>query len=241
MNYAGAVAAPLCGDTASNAPAPKKEIMEITPAHKWTNKGSEVLILRCCDKDGRSYNGFQWPLEVGKPVAAPDANDKPERGGGLHGWPWGIAIGDGKDPDWVDGIWIVFGADPKKTIDLGGKCKVPHAIVRFVGTWDKALEFILPGQMSWGRQASEGASCATGDNSASCAVGNSSCAIATGPNSRARAGRYGVIALAWWNKYTTRTEMRCAEIGCGDGSDGKLKADTWYELDESGKFIEVMK
>jgi hypothetical protein len=34
--------------------------------------------------------------------------------------------------------------------------------------------------------------------------------------------------------------MRCAETGCGDGSDGKLKADTWYRLDETGKFIEAL-
>jgi hypothetical protein len=33
--------------------------------------------------------------------------------------------------------------------------------------------------------------------------------------------------------------MRCAEIGCGDGSDGKLKADTWYRLDEQGSFVEI--
>jgi hypothetical protein len=33
--------------------------------------------------------------------------------------------------------------------------------------------------------------------------------------------------------------MRCAEIGIGDGSDGKLKANVWYELDEEGKFIEA--
>lgn len=28
------------------------------------------------------------------------------------------------------------------------------------------------------------------------------------------------------------------EIGKGDGSDGKLKADTWYELSPGGKFME---
>lgn len=32
--------------------------------------------------------------------------------------------------------------------------------------------------------------------------------------------------------------MRCAETGCGDGSDGKLKANTWYSLNESGDFVE---
>ena len=29
------------------------------------------------------------------------------------------------------------------------------------------------------------------------------------------------------------------EVGCGDGSDGKLKADTWYVLDAAGQFTEA--
>jgi len=34
--------------------------------------------------------------------------------------------------------------------------------------------------------------------------------------------------------------MRAAEMGCGDGSDGKLKAKVWYQLDEkSGQFVEA--
>jgi hypothetical protein len=31
-------------------------------------------------------------------------------------------------------------------------------------------------------------------------------------------------------------EMRCALIGRGDGKDKKLKADTWYRLNERGQF-----
>ncbi len=130
---------------------------EITPAYKWTNGENEVWILRCCDRDGKSYNDFQWPLEIGAEVAAPDANNLPECGGGLHGWPWGLSIGDGKDPDWNNGTWIVWGADPKSVIDLQGKCKAPKGIIRFVGTWDKALEFILEGQMAWVAHAARGA------------------------------------------------------------------------------------
>ena len=33
--------------------------------------------------------------------------------------------------------------------------------------------------------------------------------------------------------------MRAAEIGCGDGSDGKLKAGVWYAIDGEGRFVEV--
>jgi hypothetical protein len=33
--------------------------------------------------------------------------------------------------------------------------------------------------------------------------------------------------------------MRCAQVGIGDGSDGKLKAGVWYRLDVAGAFVEV--
>ena len=39
--------------------------------------------LRKIHKDGMHY-GFQWPLEVGAVVSAPDWNPEAECGGGLH-------------------------------------------------------------------------------------------------------------------------------------------------------------
>ena len=83
------------------------------------------------------------------------------------------------------------------------------------------------------------ASSATGDRSASSATGDASAAVCTGINSRVMAGKYGVVALAWWNEGEERVEMRCAETGCGDGSDGKLKANAWYVLDSEGQIIET--
>lgn len=80
------------------------------------------------------------------------------------------------------------------------------------------------------------ASSATGDRSASSATGYSSSAVCTGLAGKAMAGKYGCIALAWWNQKEKRREMRCAETGCGDGSDGKLKAEVWYSLNELGEF-----
>ncbi len=82
------------------------------------------------------------------------------------------------------------------------------------------------------------ASSATGHRSASSATGDSSASVCTGLNSKAMAGKFGIIALAWWNKAERRGEMRCAETGCGDGSDGKLKAEVWYRLDDAGRFVE---
>jgi len=74
-----------------------KKIIDI---HQWTDTGKEVLILRCCEKDGTSYNGFKWPLIVGAHVEPTSWNPEAVCGNGLHGWPWGLGIGNGKDANW---------------------------------------------------------------------------------------------------------------------------------------------
>ena len=191
---------------------------EIIPAHQWMNGGAEVLILRCCAKDGTSYGGFQWPLTVGATVEAPDwTPDLVCRG--LHGWPWGIGMGGAKEPQW-DGTWIVFGAAPDDVKDLTDKCAARAGIVRFVGDWQAATAFVFSGQIAWVQHAARGA------------------ASATGLNSRAQAGKWGCIALAF--DAGDHQEMRCAHVGVGDGSDGNLKAGVWYRLDESGAFVECV-
>ena len=83
------------------------------------------------------------------------------------------------------------------------------------------------------------ASSATGDRSASSATGDASAAVSTGLSAKAMAGKYGCIALQWWDEKDDRAEMRCAETGCGDGSDGKLKSEVWYSLNDAGQFEEV--
>ena len=262
------------------------EIKNLEHAHQWTHDGAEVLIIKCVNPDGSSSRGFTWPLTVGAEVhPATWGADATCDSGGLFGWPWGFGLGDGKEPDWA-GKWIVFGANPKDVVSLGGKCKAKAAIVRFVGDWNGAMQFILKGQMALVAHVSSlskethatgyrsassatgysSASSATGDSSASSATGDSSASSATGYSSassatgyrsassatgdssasvitglygRVRAGKFGCVALAWWNEKERREEMRCREIGCGDGSDGKLKADTWYLLNEAGEFVEV--
>jgi hypothetical protein len=258
--------------TAQPTPEPS-----IVAAHQWTNGGNEVFILKCVSADGQGYGGFQYPLTVGASVEAPDWNPRKECGGGLHGWPWGIGIGGGKEPDW-NGRWLVLGAASEDIVDLGDKCKAQKAIVRFASEpkdWQAATNFILSGQIAWVQQAASGAASATGwrgaasatgasgaasatgwsgaasatgesgaasatgASGAASATGWSSIAVVTGPYGRVRGGKYSAIALAFVNVAAGRQEMRCAEIGCGDGSDGKLKANVWYRLDESGAFVEV--
>jgi hypothetical protein len=86
----------------------------------------------------------------------------------------------------------------------------------------------------------QSASSSTGYQSASSSTGDQSAAVCTGLESKAMAGKYSCIALAWWNKAEDRAEMRCAETGCGNGSDGKLKAEVWYRLDDQGQFMEAV-
>ena len=124
----------------------------------------------------------------------------------------------------------MFGADPADVVAIEGKVKARCGTVRYVGDWQGATTFVLAGQMAWVHQAARGAASATGW---------SSVAAVTGRDGRARGGPFSVIALAWWNGAAQRQEMRSAEIGVGDSSDGKLKRDVWYQLDLSGKFVEV--
>ena len=307
------------------------------PVHQFADENGEVLVVRFVDKNGKSHGGFQHPLTVGETVTEPNWNTEPICGGGIHGWPLNIGMGDGKEPDW-SALWQVYGVKPEDVVpNVGGgaKCKFRTGALRYIGDWRGALEFIRPTLIRWTQQfrdnhatgdssassatgdssassatgnrsassatgyssassatgdssassatGNRSASSATGDSSASSATGDSSASSATGYSSassatgyssassatgnrsassatgyssassatgdssasvvtglygRARAGKFGCVSLAWWNSAQQRGEMRCAEIGCGDGSDGKLKADTWYELDDAGRFIE---
>jgi hypothetical protein len=211
----------------------------ITPVHQWTHTGTEVLILKCVPKDGRTHNGFQWPLTVGATAEAPDWKPVAECGHGLHGWPWGLYIGDGKDPDWMS-TWLVFAAKPDDVVSIGGKVKARRGRIVFVGDWQSATNYVLAGQIAWViHQTAEAPDCATGDQGASSATGACSLAGVTGFAGTVRGGPFGVIALAWWNKTQQRAEMCCARIGVGDGSDELLKANQWYRLDERGEFIAI--
>ena len=227
--------------------------------HTWTNGGEEVLILKCVPpggivsgtgSDGTGYR-FEWPLAVGMLVEAPDWDPAPRCGGGLHGWAWGLAIGDGKEPDW-GAEWIVFGAKPEDVVDLGGKVKAKQGVIRFIGAWQDATNFILTGQINlvqerasgaasatgWSGAASatgeRGAASATGESGAASATGEALAAVVTGPYGKARARAGGCIALAHVEADGSLT-MRCSRIG-----DGFLQPDTWYGLDTNGDFKEVL-
>jgi hypothetical protein len=168
--------------------------------HQWTNGGDEVLVVRFVDKDGKSASKrlkdgvpvdadpFQHPMTVGETVTAPDWDPRTVCGGGIHGWPWGMSLGDGKDPDW-NALWQVYGVKPEDIVLVGseGKVKFRIGVLRFLGAWNKATEFVLSGQMAWVHASSSGAASAAGDRGAASATGYSGAASATGSRGAASA------------------------------------------------------
>ena len=97
-----------------------------------------ALILRtCCNSDGTSRHGFQWPTEGS--VEAPDWDPTPKCGGGLHG----LLNGRG-DPDLLDWTeetkWLLVEVDEGSLVDLKGKIKFPKGDVVFFGDREAAIQ-----------------------------------------------------------------------------------------------------
>ena len=92
------------------------------PAAKATTPDTpaKVLVLRACNADGTSYNGFRWPTSG--PVEAPDWKPTKKCGNGLHGLLWGV--GDySLVPREIGSRYLVVEVDAADVIDLGGKVK----------------------------------------------------------------------------------------------------------------------
>jgi hypothetical protein len=171
---------------------------DLIPIHQWTDGNGEVLVVRCLSLDGKSYGGFQNPLEVGALLKSPETWDvawgpQPDEwrgggirdqkcGGGIHGWPWAIGLGDGKGPDWR-GLWQVYGVKPDDVIgDVEGvKCKfVGDGILRYSGDWHGASMFVLKGQMAWAFHNSQGSASNSGDSGSASNSGYSGSASNSG-------------------------------------------------------------
>jgi len=99
----------------------------------------DVLVLRTCNENLRSYQGFQWP-ESGS-VKCDDWNPKPVCGNGLHGLLWGA--GNGSLLDWGKSAkWLVVRA--KKVVDIGGdKVKFARGEVIHCGDRKSATDYII--------------------------------------------------------------------------------------------------
>ncbi len=195
----------------------------VTPVWQWTHDGDKVLLVKCVNKDGTSYGGFQWP-ESG-PVEAPDWDPEPKCGGGLHGWPWGIGIGAGKEPDY-SGRWLVFAADPEDVVWVDDKAKCRKAEVVYCGPWWGAYARILPGREAWIQHAASGAASATGWRGAASATGKRGAASATGWRGAASAtGESGAASATGERGAASATGERGA--ASATGYSGAASATGW--------------
>ena len=197
----------------------------IKKPHQWVNADGEVLILRFSNLDGTSKNGFQHPMEVGGIVVAPDWDPQNVCGGGIHGWPLGLGLGEGKEPDW-HALWQVYSAKPEDVsgeLEGGSKCKFKTGTLRFRGAWNDATDFVLSDQIKWVQYASSGAASATGWSGAASATGWSGAASATGWRGAASAtGESGAASATGWRGAASATG--CSAAAVVTGLDGIAKA-----------------
>lgn len=175
-------------------------------------------ILKTVRADGTSYGGFQWPLKIGAKVVAPDWDETPECGGGLHGLLNGC--GNGNLLDWSnDAVWVIAKV-PKKAqiIDSNGKVKVDRCKVVHVGNQFSATSFLLENGCDG---PVVGAHVVVGNDSTATAgfrgtattgfrgtavVGDYGTATA-GDGGTATAGTRGIIHIRWYDGQRYRTAV----------------------------------
>ena len=171
-----------------------------------SKKKEYALILRTCDAQMQSHEGFIWP-KSGK-VSAPDWKPTKACGIGLHGFLNGE--GDGSLANWNhDDVWLVARVEKSTIIDLDGKVKFPSAEVLLAGTREEATGYLREhGCMG----AIVGSTATTGDRGTATAgdwgtatTGDRGTATAgdwgtatTGDRGTATAGKWGTATAGKW-------------------------------------------
>jgi len=194
--------------------------------------GEVMLFLRTCKKDGSSYGGYKWNLEVGAVNKALDYNDRPECGGGLHGLKNGIGDADYLDFS-DDAVGVVFSADAD-IIEFDGKAKVRFARIEFVGAITDCAAYIhaqtgLDGIIMQTAIAGIRGQ-ATAGNRGQATAGDGGTATA-GDEGQATAGYDGTIIIKYWNGKRYKYKIGYT------GED--VKPNTKYRLNDNNEFEEV--
>lgn len=204
-----------------------------------------VLILRTCDKDGKSHGGFQWPLEVGATCTAPDWSPENECGHGLHGALWGE--GDGDLFSWdSDALWMVVETDAASVVDLGGKVKFPSCVIRHVGDRMTATAYLAnyrKGAIIGGTSTSGFRGTSTSGDRGTSTSGD--CGTSTsgdrgtstsGYRGTSTSGYGGIVVCRWLD---TSAGRYCVTVGyCGENG---IKPNTPYRCNEHGALVEAQK
>ncbi len=216
---------------------------------------STALVLRSCNADMSSQNGFIWP-GVGEVATAPDwiAND--ECGAGLHGWLYGQ--GDHSCSSYLDATskWLVVEVEEAGIIMLGGKCKFQSGAVRFVGSKVDAATFLIANEPRSANVAVIGACLMVGDNQAvavgalgtatagnrgTATAGDSGTATAgdsgtatAGDSGTATAGKKGEIRIKYWDSKNDRYRTKIGYVG-----EEGIAENVTYRLDDNHNFAAV--
>ena len=184
-----------------------------------------VLVLRTCNADGTSRNGFVWP-ESG-PVVCPDWKPTAACGNGLHGALWGE--GDGTLLSWdADARWLVVKVHAADVIELAGKVKFPAGTVVHSGDRVSATAYVAA-HGGAGRAIIGGT--ATAGDYGTATAGYKGTATA-GYSGTATAGDRGAIQIKWYDG--DRYRITTGYIG----EDGLLP-NTAYRCDRAGKLVAV--
>ena len=248
----------------------EQDPIPVVEPHNWTDGGDKVLILRRINSNGTSSssrlkNGesiaatpFRWPDGINVIVECDDWDSRQVCGGGLHGWPWGMGLGEGADYDIIDDRWIILAAAPEDVagnLERGWKCKCRMAIKLydgpFAGAWaminggrHRLIEAMSKGMSDSSKAASSGYSskaassgdystaASSGDYSKADAKGKDTAAAVVGSSGRVRVGERGAFAIACWN------ESEGWRFLVGKVGENGIKADTWYAV-ENGTLVEA--
>ena len=202
-----------------------------------------------------------WP-GVGETVRAPDWLPTEDCGNGLHGWLYGQ--GDHSCSSYLDdtAVWLVLEVVSDTIVMLGGKCKFPECVVRFVGDRNSATQFLRENEPRAREVAVIGASMHAGDresavvgalgtatagdggtatagNSGTATAGDDGTATAgyrgtatAGNRGTATAGDGGTICLRWWDASAERYRTEVAYVG-----EGGIEANVAYRLSADHKFV----
>src|SRR5579885_1343829 len=144
----------------------------------------KVLVLRTCNADMTSHEGFRWP-ESGR-VECPDWDPAPVCGGGLHGLLWGegdwLLLGD------ADAKWLVVEVSRTDVVVIDSqKVKFRAGDVIYCGGMAQAVTMVLTDPRNFARlQAlAKDKGTAAGHGSRAAVAGDCSTAVTVGHGSRA--------------------------------------------------------
>ena len=179
-----------------------------------------VLVLRTCNGDMTSYNGFVWPKEG--PVKCADWDPKPRCGGGLHGLLWGV--GDGHLLSWEDSaLWLVVRVALADVVSIGDdKVKFSSGIVEHCGSQESATQYIFENGAAG--KAVVGLSVTSGYKGQS----------TSGHKGQSTSGDKGILVLSWWDGTHVRRRTEIAYVG-----ENGIKANVPYRLNDAHEFEEV--